>query len=398
VFRSGDQDYPVYHHKDVRRVIANGVAWVHSFSPTEPIRLIQIGAGAMGRVWINAIEQSTDVQLVGLVDLNLATAQRAAEKSGFPAVATATTLDHVLERVQADAVVNVTVPEAHAEISTTALLNGMSVLCEKPAADTTSAALSMVAAAEVSNRLLMVSQSRRYWRNLEPLRRQVAQLGPLGIVECSFFRGPRFGGFRDEMPYPLLADMAIHHFDLARDMIGSDPVWITSESFNPGWSWYAGDAAAQVCAAFADGIRFGYTGSWCSPGLETSWNGSWRFSGEAGTAIWDGDNQPVARTVDGATIPGVPGTGPEEIAGALAEFVNAIRNGGVPHGEIHRNVMSVAMVEAAIRSARIGRRVNLADLLDEAYRHALATEQRPQLRAALAAWPSVHEVVGRVRR
>jgi trehalose utilization protein len=26
-FSPGDQDYPVYHHKDVRRVIANGVAW-----------------------------------------------------------------------------------------------------------------------------------------------------------------------------------------------------------------------------------------------------------------------------------------------------------------------------------------------------------------------------------
>jgi trehalose utilization protein len=27
-FSPGDQDYPVYHHTDVRRVIANGVAWV----------------------------------------------------------------------------------------------------------------------------------------------------------------------------------------------------------------------------------------------------------------------------------------------------------------------------------------------------------------------------------
>jgi predicted dehydrogenase len=90
--------------------------------------------------------------------------------------------------------------------------------------------------------------------------------------------------------------MAIHQFDLARDLIGSDPEWVTSESFNPDWSWYAGDAAARVWAAFADGTRFGYTGSWCSPGLETSWNGSWRFSGKAGAAIWDGDDLPVART------------------------------------------------------------------------------------------------------
>jgi predicted dehydrogenase len=362
-------------------------------APTEPIRLIQVGAGAMGRAWLTVIDRSTEVQLVGLVDLDLGTAQRAVEAAGIPGIATATTLEGLLGRVEADAVVNVTIPQAHAEVSTAALLNGMPVLCEKPAADTTSAALSMAAAAEVSNRLLMVSQSRRYWRSLDALRGQVTRLGRLGFVECSFFRAPRFGGFRDEMPDPLLSDMAIHHFDLARDLIDSDPVWITAESFSPRWSWYAGDAAAQALAVFADGTRFGYTGSWCSPGLPTSWNGSWRVSGESGTAIWDGERQPVAQTATGEPIPAVPGTGPEEIAGALAEFVAAIRDGSVPSGEIHRNVMSVAMVEGAIRSARTGRRVVLADLLDGAYRHALTSEQRPELRAALAAWPSVHEVI-----
>jgi predicted dehydrogenase len=358
-------------------------------TPTEPIRLIQVGAGAMGRVWLEVIGQSADVRLVGVVDLRLGAARQAVEAAGLPAEAAATTLDELLGRVAADAVVTVTVPEAHAEVSKTALLSGLAVLCEKPAADTISAALSMAAAAEVSDRLLMISQSRRYWRGAAALRGQIARLGRLGFVECSFFRAPRFGGFRDAMADPLLADMAIHHFDLARDLIGSDPVWIRGESFNPAWSWYAGDAVAQAYAEFADGTRFGYTGSWCSAGLETSWNGSWRISGEAGTAVWDGDHRPVARTAGGTPIPAVPGTGPESIAGALAEFVAALRDGGVPAGEIHRNVLSLAMVEGAIRSARTGRRAVLADLLDEAHHDALATEQRPELRAALAAWPSV---------
>jgi predicted dehydrogenase len=229
---------------------------------------------------------------------------------------------------------------------------------------------------------------------LEALRGQIGRLGRIGIVECSFFKAPHFGGFRDEMPYPLLGDMAIHQFDLARHLIGSEPVWIRSESFNPDWSWYAGDAAAQVSAEFADGTRFGFTGSWCSGGVETSWNGSWRISGAAGTAVWDGDHEPVAQTADGEPIPAVPGTGPEELAGSLAEFVAALRDGSVPANEVHRNVMSLAMVEGAIRSARTGERAVLADLLDEGYEHALATERRPELRAALAAWPSVHEVIG----
>jgi trehalose utilization protein len=46
-FRPGDQDYPTYHHKDVRRVIANGVRWARTDRPerTRP-ELLQYETGA----------------------------------------------------------------------------------------------------------------------------------------------------------------------------------------------------------------------------------------------------------------------------------------------------------------------------------------------------------------
>jgi predicted dehydrogenase len=367
-------------------------------SLTDRIKIIQVGAGAMGRLWLDVLAGSADVELVGLVDIDLSAAQLSAAGAGLPNVALARSLPELLDLVAADAVLNVTVPEAHAEVSITALLHGLAVLCEKPLADTLAAALSMIAAAEVGGRLLMVSQSRRYWRNLDALRGQIAQLGRLGLVQCSFFKAPHFGGFREEMAYPLLTDMAIHQFDLARDLIGSEPAAVYCESFNPSGSWYAGDAAANVAVDFADGTRFVFTGSWCSPGLETSWNGSWRISAAGGTALWDGDYAPVAQTADGEQIPAEPGTEPEQIAGSLAEFVTALRTGAAPSGEAHSNVMSLAMVEGAIRSAQTRRRVVLGDLLDDAYSQALASEQRPELAAALASWPSLHEVIGNASR
>jgi hypothetical protein len=94
----------------------------------------------------------------------------------------------------------------------------------------------------------------------------------------------------------------------------------------------------------------------------------------------------------------VVGTGPEDIAGSLTEFVAALRDGSVPYGEVHSNVMSLAMVEGAVRSAQTRQRVALGDLLDEAYRQALAAERRPELAAALASWPSVHDVIGNASR
>ena len=131
------------------------------FSPTEPVRLVQVGAGVMGRAWLRVIGGSTDVRLVGLADLDLDTARSAAAEAEVADVMVARTLEELLDRVEADAVVNVTIPEAHAEVSTLALLRDLAVLCEKPLADTLPAALSMIAAAEVGGRLLMVSQSRR---------------------------------------------------------------------------------------------------------------------------------------------------------------------------------------------------------------------------------------------
>jgi len=361
---------------------------------TEPVRIIQVGAGAMGRAWLQVIADSGRAELVGLVDLNTAAARQSADATGFSEVAVAASLEELFDRVDAQAVLNVTIPAAHASVSTTALRHGLPVLCEKPLAETVSTGLSMIAAAELSGQLLMVSQSRRYWRNLSAFRQQISQLGPVGTVDCAFFKAPHFGGFREEMPFPLLIDMAIHQFDLARDLTGSEPVAVYCNSYNPSWSWFAGDAAAQVQFEFADGSRFSFSGSWCSPGLETSWNGEWRVSGQRGSAIWDGDNEPTAADADGQPIVATIGDEPEQIAGSLAEFLAAWGTDTIPSGEAHSNVLSLAMVEAAIKSTGDGRRVLISEVLEAAHAEAVRTETDPDIRAVLESWSSVHDIVG----
>jgi len=361
----------------------------------EPVRLVQVGAGSMGRAWLRNLAANPDVELVGLVDLDADAARRAADEEGFAGLAVATSVDQLDTREQAQALVNVTVPVAHHAVTIAALLGGLPVLSEKPLAESVSEGLSMMAASEVGGQLLMVSQSRRYWRNLSAFRRQIAQLGPLGAVSCEFFKAPHFGGFREEMAYPLLVDMAIHQLDLARDLIGGEPVSVFCDSFNPSWSWFVGDAAAVAVFEFGDGVRFSFTGSWCAPGAETSWNGRWRVSAAGGTALWDGDGEPVAEDAEGSAVPAVVEDEPEQIAGSLAEFVSVLRDGGVPSGEVHANVLSLAMVEAAVTSAENGRRVTVAEVLDAAYASAVEAEQDEAVRAQLVSWPSVHEAVGR---
>src|SRR5690606_13542692 len=228
------------------------------------------------------------------------------------------------------------------------------------------------------DRLFMVSQNRRYHPELFALRAGLGRLGRLGIVVSDFFKAPRFGGFRDEMAHPLILDMAIHTFDSARFLVGAEPVAVTCVEYNPPWSWYAGDAAATATFEFADGTRYVYTGSWCSPGLETSWNASWRLSGEYGTAAWDGEGPPSFDVTEPAGAapprpqsPPLPGSG---IDGSLRDFVSALRTGATPMGECADNLMSLAMVHAAIGSAGSGRRITIEEVLAaaraEARKHA----------------------------
>jgi predicted dehydrogenase len=353
------------------------------------LRVVQVGAGGMGQAWLATIAADPDVELVGVVDLDEQAARAGAAAHGASAEAS-TDLGELIERVRPDAVIDVTIPRAHHPVTTQALFAGIPVLGEKPVALTVAEGLSLAAAAEITGELFMVSQSRRYNDHLVALKRRAADLGGVGIVTTEFFKAPHFGGFREEMDDVLLLDMAVHQFDAVRYLLDADPVGVYCESYNPEWSWYRGDAAATAVFAFEGGVRYVYTGSWCSPGDETSWNGSWRVSGAHGTARWDGDHEPTSDITDAPDGPPAEPAPEEsvgvEIAGSLRAFVRALRTGERPHGEVHGNVMSLAMVEAAIESKDTGARVAIDDVLERAHATALADERRDDVRERLAAW------------
>ena len=347
------------------------------------IRVLLAGAGAMGRSWLEAIDADAGVELAGVVDLDLAAARRAA-----PGLPVGTDVAALAAETGAEALVDVTVPVAHHAVTTAALFAGLSVLGEKPVADTLAQALSLVAAADVSGRLFMVSQSRRWNPQLFALRAMTRNLGPVGSVSTDFHRAPHFGGFREEMAQPLLVDMAIHAFDAARFVLDADPVSVSCRTWNPPYSWYAGDACAAAVFEMTGGARYVYNGSWCSPGAETSWNGEWRVSAGHGTARWDGDHDPAGPDV------AAPDRRHSGIAGALRVFAEALETGVPPMGEVHGNVLSLAMVEAAVDSAARDRPVLVDDVLARAHEQAVRDETRDDVRELLRGWTDVRAALG----
>ncbi len=356
-------------------------------APDEPLRVVLVGAGGMGRSWLSTITGSAELELTGVVDLDLAVARAAVIDVGSPEVPIGTDAVEVARSTGAQALINVTVPQAHHPVTAAALFAGLPVLGEKPAAATVAQTLSLVAAAEVTGQLFMVSQSRRWNPQLAALRGMTQQLGVIGTVTTEFFKAAHLPGFREEMDDPLLVDMAIHAFDSVRYLLDADPVSAYCQAYNPPWSWFAGNANAAAVFEMTGGARYVFNGSWCSPGAETSWNGEWRISGERGTARWNGEDDP---TLDGNPLarPETPEVG-SGIGGALQAFVHALRTGETPSGEVHENLMSLAMVESAVESARTGGRTLLDDVLNRALEQALRDEQRAEVRERLAAWPSV---------
>ena len=335
-------------------------------------KALLVGAGGMGRAWGRNLQAHGDVEIAGWVDIRPDAARAAADELELSGVSTGDDLGKALAGTRPDFVVDVSVPEAHRDVTVQALAAGVPVLGEKPMATSMADARAMVAASEKSGKLYMVSQSRRYDANLHTLRQLIlAHIGPLGILNSDFYLGAHFGGFRDAMAHVLILDMAIHTFDAARFLSGCDPVAVYCEEFNPPWSWYAGGACATAIFEMTGGLRYTYRGSWCGEGRPTSWEAEWRAVGPQGTATWDGvgDHAPIADVVTGtegftretathtADVPADMALG---ISGSLRDFLHALDTGATPMGECHDNIKSLAMVFGAIESAETGQRVRVA--------------------------------------
>lgn len=364
----------------------------HPLAPGDRLPVVVVGAGAMGTEWIRMLAISPHAVPVGVVDLDLDLVASTVASVGLDDVVVGKSVAEVAERSGAQAVVNVTVPQAHRVVNEQALRAGLPVLCEKPLAPTVAEALRQVALADLTGGLLMVSQSRRYFNHLAAFREAVGALGPLAAVHAQFFHADHEPGFREQMAHPLLVDMSIHHFDQLRYLAGDEPVAVRCSSWNPPWSWFAGDAAATAEFELASGARFVYSGSRCTPGLQTSWNADWHVYAEYGAAAWDGDS---VVQVDAERIGFDVPDRREGIEGSLEEFVTSLRAGTTPQNEVRANVLSLAMVEGSIRSSeRAGERVVVADLLEDSLARAIADEQHDDVARLLRSWTSAADGIG----
>jgi predicted dehydrogenase len=344
-------------------------------------QIIQVGAGGWGFSWLDIVQASPHWQLAAVVDRDPATLQRALQRAGLSASAGFTTLEAAVEAVDAAAALIVTPPETHAPVALAAAAHGLHCLVEKPIAGSVADAGAMVDAAERHGVALMVSQNYRFRRAAQTVRRLVQSrvIGDIGTVYINFQKAPPFTGFRAEMEQPLITDMAVHHFDQIRGLLGLEPEAVTATSWNPPWTWFKGDAAANVVFRMQCGARVIYTGSWVSRGWQTTWDGDWHIQGSGGEIHW-ADNRvailpndvftsvfvPGARETEGRIMADLVELAHEDRSASLAEFAQALAAGRVPEPSGRDNMRSLAMVLGARQAAATGETVRIADIVHPA--------------------------------
>ncbi|MDP6630626.1 MAG: Gfo/Idh/MocA family oxidoreductase [Kiritimatiellia bacterium] len=332
------------------------------------MRFIQVGVGGFGGMWVSALKNNRQAKVVGMVDLNPQAMQQVCDNNDYDPSICFPTLKQALQNVEADAVVVVTPPAYHRAPVVEALGAGLHVISEKPMAESMADCKAMFSAARKAKRHYVVSQNYRYADEMYTMADLIkkGRIGEIGQVKIDFYKGVGFDGFRAEMPYPLLVDMSIHHFDLIRFITGLDAVSVRGQAWNPTWSHFKGDCSSSICFTMANDARVLYNGSWCAKGDYCDWNGNWQIEGSKGTIRYEKgvitlDQVPEGyRTRKSTVIPPrkLRRTGQDYV---LANFMKSIRKGERPLTDVYDNIYSVAMVFGAVKAVKGERRVSIID-------------------------------------
>lgn len=334
------------------------------------VRCILVGLGARGRHWLQVCQKSGLVRVVAGVEILPERRKELREKFGFPSERLFPSLKEALHRIRADFILDATPPTARLEVAEVALKAGLPVLAEKPLGVSWDAIQKLSHLVQQRGQVYMVAQNYRFNPLPRTTRRLLQEgfLGPVNTIVIGFYRPwgtrPPF----TEIPYPILIDMAVHHFDLLRFILNKEPLWAWARTWNAPWGWHKSDAGHIAVFEFEGGITVTHHALGCSIGKMSPWNGEWRIEGEKGTLLWDegGKLRYFRSYPEGEaheeTLPLDPMPF-RDVYAVLQEFISALRENRLPQCHISDNIKTAAMSFSAIKSAEEKRPVALSELL-----------------------------------
>lgn len=188
------------------------------------MRIAVVGAGVMGANHIRVLsELGGDVDLVGIADPDPVARAAVARRFATSAYEQPAAL---FDETAPDAVVVAVPTSLHHDIARDAIDRGISVLVEKPLAETLEQACELVAAAERAGVTLAVGHIERFNPAVRELERRLGD-GELGRIFMLHSRrqSPFPGRIRD---VGVIADLATHEVDMMRHLAGAEVAGIQS--------------------------------------------------------------------------------------------------------------------------------------------------------------------------
>jgi predicted dehydrogenase len=179
-------------------------------------RIAVVGAGSFGQNHVRILSQLEGVELAAVVDSDLDAAEKAASPHGVRALAS---VEQLLNSCQLDGAVVATPTSTHVDVAARLLEAGVSVLVEKPIAQTSAGGEELTRLATSRGLVLQAGHLERF--NPAVLALEKAVTVPL------FFEVHRMSVFTPRsLDIDVVLDLMIHDLDIVLSLTGAMPMEI----------------------------------------------------------------------------------------------------------------------------------------------------------------------------
>jgi myo-inositol 2-dehydrogenase/D-chiro-inositol 1-dehydrogenase len=192
------------------------------------LRFALLGAGRIGKVHARAVASNPQARLVAVADAF----EKAAKELASAYNAEVRTIEAIEKAKDVDAVIICTPTDTHADLIERFAKAGKAIFCEKPIDLSVKRVEKCLAVVEKTKATLMVGFNRRFDPHFAAVRKAIDD-GAIGAVEMVTITS------RDPGAPPLdyiarsggiFRDMTIHDFDMARFLLGEEPVAVSAHA------------------------------------------------------------------------------------------------------------------------------------------------------------------------
>jgi predicted dehydrogenase len=330
----------------------------------DPVRVASLGIGWWSDVLADGIQRSGKLKIVSCYTRSQAKRDAFAAKYGCKA---ASSFEALLEDRSIEAVINTTPNNVHLETTRAAALAGKHVFLDKPIANTIADARALTKACRDAGVVLALGYQRRKESHFRWIRRQIddgvfgrlvnaeanISRDRLGKIDLTSWRYTAAG-----MPGGVMLQIGIHYSDVLEYLIG--PVKAVSgrlaQLVLPGDN----PDVASLILEHENGAISTLNASYASASEYYAMN----IYGKEASAYYNLHQglRWLRRGTDRSTP--VECAKNDPIVEELEEFAAAVRGGAEPEMNGERSTASLAVLLAGIKSAREGRRVEIAEILN----------------------------------